>query len=183
MVLPELVQACEREQFWGNPSLYEYLFRFIASTKHISTLKKTMPVKADEQTATVYKGTYRCCGPLSTLWKRGNMSKQFCVFLLQLWLWHPFVSASGKFLFLPRLTIFMQASIAYLQNSNPAAAGLGLAFLVLLGQVFCLCIDEDVSRGLIWAEAQKFSATSLFSVCFFFPARRESSSARQENKF
>lgn len=146
----------------GKPRSLRIL-RYIASTKHISTLKNTIPIKADEQTATVYKGTYRCCGPLSThLQERIYEQTIICLFpaIVVLTL-VCFCLRKGFYFFPGTVTIFIQVSVAYLQDSNPVAAGLGLAFFILLGRWCGRC--QGAVQQLMWQNLQSSAIPPLLT--------------------
>lgn len=77
-----------------------------------------------------------------------------------------FCLRKGFYSFPGTVTIFIQASIAYLQDSNPVAAGLGLAFLILWSRYFTFTLmkmlnGQDAVQQQIWAKAQKFNYSTF----------------------
>lgn len=86
-----------------------------------------------------------------SVWLEKSMEK---LTLIALFFWHSFISASVGFYSFPgTVTIFIQSSIAYLQDNKPVAAGLDLAFSILWGRYFSFALMRSPIEQLIWAKA------------------------------
>lgn len=129
MILVEIMQAHKKEQSWGNRSLYEYLFRFIESRKHIRALKTTIPIKPNEQTNCRQRYLRMLRATFHPL-ERGNMSKELCFLSCYDGAdTHLFQSQEGFYSFSGTVLIFIEASATYLQNRNPVALAAGWSLL------------------------------------------------------
>lgn len=129
MILVEIMQAHKKEQSWGNRSLYEYLFRFIESRKHIRALKTTIPIKPNEQTNCRQRYLRMLRATFHPL-ERGNMSKELCFLSCCDGAdTHLFQSQEGFYSFSGTVSIFIEASATYLQDRNPVALAAGWSLL------------------------------------------------------